>query len=547
MPTLTYDKKDLIKLIGKDITEKEIEEAINMIKLNVEKIEKNEITVELTPDRADLFGIEGLARAIRYFLGIETGLVKYHVEEAKTEVMVGEVKSRPYIACAIVKNVKLSDELIRSLMNIQEALHETIGRNRKRVAIGIHDLEKIEPPISYKTASPEAKFLPLGEKKEMSLKEVLTNTQKGIEFAHVLSGEFPVYVDSKGIFSFPPILNSERTRIKEGTKSMFVEVTGTEKKSTLQTLNILVTNLIDRGCRVEAVKVKYGKKAEKTPVLEEENMEIDTDFVNKLIGLNLSKKEICMLLERMGYGTIEKKGKKINVIIPCYRNDILHSVDIVEDVAIAYGYNNLIPEMPNLATVGLDLPLENFCEKIRNLMVGFGFIEVLRPTLTNFFDQFDKMRLKGEAIEIENPVSEEYNCLRVWIIPSLLKVLSLNKHVEYPQNIFEIGDVVVMDENEEVLTKTIRKVGCTICHSKSSFSEVKGVVESLIKSLGLNFNIEEFSHPSFIDGRCCLVKINGKEVGMFGEIHPEVIENWKIEMPVSCFEIDLEALLNFIR
>ena len=544
MPTLSYDKKDLLSLIGKKLSDKELEEIINLIKPNVEEMGKDEIRVEHCADRPDLFGIEGLARAVRSYLGIEKGLKKFLVEDARMSVKVEPVKIRPYIACAIIKNFKPTSEAIKSLMNIQEVLHETLGRKREKVAIGIHDLDKIEPPIKYTAVSRAEKFIPLECEAEMSLEEVLEKTEKGRKYGHIIreSKFWPVYVDSRGIFSFPPIINSDRTKVTEKTRNLFVEVTGIEKKALLQTLNILVTNFAERKCKIEAVRVKYPGKTEVTPELKEEVIQVDPKKVNELIGLNLSASEMIELLERMGYEASLIRGK-LQVIIPCYRVDILHAVDIIEDVAIAYGYNNLVPEFANVATIGKPLALEKLCAKARQLMIGFGFQEILRPVLTNPRDQFERMNLEAsEVIEIENFVSEEYTCLRKWLIPGLLKVLAVNKHVEYPQKLFEIGDVVIPDKREETMSKNLRKLACVISHSKASFSEIKSVVESFLRNLGVDYRIEEFKHPSFIEGRVAKVVGNRKELGFFGEISPLVLEKWELEMPVSAFEINLEEM-----
>jgi len=544
MPVVSYDKKDLLKLIGKKLRDEKLEEVINSIKPEVEEISESEVRVEHYADRPDLFGIEGLARAIRFYLGIEKAR-DYRVSKPRVEVKVKKVPIRPFIACAIIRNIKLTDELIRSLMNIQEVLHETIGRKRKKVAIGVHDFDRIRPPITYTLASKSEKMVPLGYSKEMTLKEILAKTQKGKEFAHLVkeSIKLPVYRDRSGIFSLPPILNSERTRVRENTKNLFIEVTGIDKKSVNQTLNILVTNLVERKCKVEGVWVKYGRRKEITPNLKGEKFEIDEEVVKKVLGIEIRKREIVKLLEKMGHKPI--KGKKLRVIIPSYRVDILHPIDLVEDIAIAYGLNNFSPELPNVFTIGKAHPIEEFGEKIRKLMIGFGFTEVMRPVLTSMRNQFDLMEIERKgAIEVQNPVSEEYTCLRTWLLPSLMQVLAANKHVEYPQRIFEIGEVVVQAVDEEVGSKTKMKLAGAIAHSKASFSEVKSIVESLLRNLGVKYEIREISPPYFIEGRVGEIIVNKEKIGEFGEINPKVLTNWELEMPVASFEIDLDRLFN---
>jgi len=544
MPTLSYNKNDLISLVGKKMSDKELEEIINLIKPSVEEMRGEEIIIEQCADRPDLFGIEGLARAIRSYLGIETGVKKYVLENPSISITAEIVKQRPFIGAAVVRNFKASDKAIESLMNIQEVLHETMGKKREKVAIGIHDFDKIFPPIKYTQVKGDERMIPLGEKEEMSLKEILEKTEKGKKYKHLIAdSSFPAYVDSKGIFSFPPILNSERTRVTEKTKNLLIELTGTEKKLINQVLTILVTNFAERGCKIESVKIRYPGKTEVTPELKEEVLELNLKDVKKILGLDLSPKEIIKLLERMGYDATLIK-EKLEVVIPCYRFDILHPVDLIEDIAIAYGYNNFKPEPPNIFSKGKFLEIEKICSKARELMVGFGFQEVIRPILTNKNKQFDKMGLKEEdVIEIENFVSEEYTCMRKWILPGLMEFLSFNKHVEYPQKIFEIGDVVLPDEKEETMSKSLRKIAFLTSHSKASFSEIKSFTESFLTNFGIEFKIDELKHNSFIEGRVAKIVFDKKEIGFFGEISPSVLEKWEIEMPVAACEIELEALL----
>lgn len=543
MPTITYEKKDLLKLVGKELKDEELTELINRIKPSVERITEKEVVVEHCADRADLFGIEGLARAMRQYIGMKAGLAKYRVGKPRLTVKADSVPVRPFIGCAIVKDVKLNDELIKSLMNIQEILHETIGRKRRKVAIGVHDFDKIEPPISYVGVSREEKIVPLGHSKEMSLKEVLEKTQKGLEYGMLIysSKLWPAFIDAISIFSFPPIINSERTRVTERTKNLFIDVTGTDKLAVLQALNIVVTNLAERGCKVESVKVKYKRGVEITPNLAERAIEVKKDLVNKVLGLSLEGKVMVRLLRRMGYDAVEYKDR-MEVIVPAYRVDILHPVDIVEDVAIAYGYNSFVPLQPQLSTVGKPDRLEKFSNRIRTLMVGFGLQEVMRPVFTNQEEQFDRMELKRQdVVEVENPVSKEYTCLRVWLLPSLLKVLSLNKHVEYPQKLFEVGDAVLPEEGE-TMSKNVRKMCAVISHGTASFAEIKTLAETFLEAVNAKYTLAMLDHPTFIRGRACKIMVEGKTVGYFGEVHPKVLENWKLEMPTVALEVDLESL-----
>ena len=533
-----------MNLIGEKLSDEQLEEVIHSMKTNVEDKNDNEITIELTPDRSDLFGIEGLARAIKQYLGLQNGLKKFTVDSPKLHVRASRLPYRPYLAAAVVRNVSMTDAFIKSLMNIQDVLTDTIGRKRKKVAIGIHDFDKIIPNINYIEVNPDEKIVPLDTNEEMTLAETLERIPKGRDYGHILAGlkKLPVWTDAKGIFSFPPIINSDRTRVTEKTRNLLVELTGIDEEAVLQTLNIIVTNFAERGCTIESVKIFHGEKSEITPTLNPTFMDVGIDEINKLVGLDLRKIDIIDSLNKMGYDVTENKAL-LRVFIPAYRTDILHKVDVIEDVAIGYGFNKFTPQLPSIATVGKVHSVEKLSSKVRQLMAGYGFQEIIRPVLTNQENLFDKMNVKREdIIKLENPASEEYTCMRTWILPSLIEVLSANKHVEYPQNIFEVGDAVIPAENEETMSKTIRKVSCVVAHSKSNYAEIKGFVESLLKQMNVSYSFKENSNETLIEGRRTDIFSNGKLIGFVGELTPVVLEQWKIEMPCSAFEISLEGL-----
>ena len=537
MPTITFDKKRLLELIGKNLKDRELEELINSLKSNVEEISENEIKVELTADRSDMFVLEGFARALRDFIGLDSPEIK--ISDSKVVVKQEEVPVRPYIACAIVRNVKLNDEAIKSLMNAQEILHETIGRKRKKVAIGLHDFDKIEGEIWYKGVSRNEKFVPLGESEEMSLIDVLAKTEKGRKYAELIinANKWPAFVDNKGIFSFPPILNSDRTKITENTKNIFVDVTGIDRNAVKQAMNILVLMFSEMGFKIEGVKIK-GKRELFTPEWIETPIEIEKKKIEKLLGEEFKDDEMKKLLKKMGYKSVFEKDKVI-VIIPPYRFDVFSETDVIEDIAIAYGYNNFAPELPNVFTKGELTEIERISDDIRELLIGFGFQEIVRPILTNEELQFKRMLIEGEAINIKNPVSELYTQMRVWLLPSLMDFLSKNTKEPYPQKIFEIGDVVLPDKKSENGAKEIRKVSAAIAANGSFFAEMKRIVLEIAKRMKINVEFKDDKHPSFIEGRFVRIYSAGEEIGFFGEINPQVLENFKVYIPVAALEMKI--------
>jgi phenylalanyl-tRNA synthetase beta chain len=533
MVVIEISKNDLLQLVGKELTDEEIEETLFLIKIE-SKIDEDVIECEMNPDRPDFFSVEGIAREMKGFLEIEKGLKKYDVSDSKVALKKENPEVRPYIGCGIIRDVELTDNLVKSLMQVQEKLHDSIGRERKKVAIGVHDFDKIKPPLVYRDVDEET-FIPLGEAREMTIKEILTEHPKGVAFAHLVKDKYPLIYDKEGVISFPPIINSERTRVTENTKNLFLDVTGTDEKTVNFALNILACNIVERCGKIETVKVSNKKLPDLSPT----QKTIDIEYVNKILGLELDAKEITKMFEKMRYDSSNPRGGSITVKIPPYRADILHAIDLIEDVAIGYGYNNLEPELPKLATIGKENEIEILSRKVRELVVGLEFQEIVNFVLTSKENNFSKMNVQGDAAEILNPISNEYTICRSWLLPCLMKNLVSNKHRDYPQRIFEIGNCVILDDAEETGTKTIRKLAGVISYDNANLTEMKSVVESVLKNLGYDFQINDYQHPSFIETRIGEIIVNEKQIGFFGEIRPEILENWKLERPVIAFEIEV--------
>jgi phenylalanyl-tRNA synthetase beta chain len=531
MVVIEISKKDLLNLVGMELSDQQIEDTLFLIKVEGE-ISDDTITCELNPDRPDLFSVEGVAREMKGFLGLRKGLVKYEVADSKVTLKKERSEVRPVIYCAIIKDVELSDELVKSLMQVQEKLHITIGRDRKKVAIGVHDFGKMEPPLVYRDVGDET-FVPLGENKEMNIKQILSEHAKGKDYAHLVKDSFPLIYDKKGVISFPPIINSERTRVTKNTKSLFIDVTGTDEKAVSWALNILVCNITERSGKIESVKVSNKK----TPDLRPRERSILIEKVDRILGIGLHKNDIVECLEKMGYGITSMRGEKIGITIPAYRLDIIHDIDVIEDVAIGYGFDKIEPILPKLSTIGGQLSLAKLSKRVRELMIGLDFQEVVTFVLTNRENNLNKMNIEGNVVEILNPTSSEYNVCRAWLLPNLLKVLSSNKHVEYPQKIFEVGEVVVFDDQSPTGVRNIRKLAGVISYDNANLTEMKSIIETVLYNLSYKYAIDNLSHSSFIETRAGEIIVDGNRVGLFGEIHPKVIENWKLEKPVIGFEL----------
>jgi phenylalanyl-tRNA synthetase beta chain len=443
--------------------------------------------------------------------------------------------------------LKVNKDVLSQMIQLQEKICGTFGRNRKEVALGVYDLDRIKPPIKFTTVKPDGiKFVPLDFEEELTPMEILEKHPKGKEYRHLLAGfkEYPMFIDSRNeVLSIPPIINSNYSgKITEETKNAFIECSGFNFKFLIPALNVVVAALVDRKTDIESVKVVYPDKVIVTPDFTPKKTVVDIDHVNKISGLNLNGKEICKLLEQANYDA-KLVGKKIELFYPAYRQDIMHQRDVVEDVIISYGYNNVEPVVPKLKTIGGIDKAEMFSNKVAEIMVDLGFQEILSYTLTNKENLFRKMNIGEEKIvEIENPVSLNWNVFRNWMLPSLMDFFSNNQHISYPQKIFEIGDVVLIDNKMETRTRNVRKLAVAIADSHIAYNDIAVVLGALLKKLNVKYKLRKCKHKTFIDGRVADILIKNKPLGFIGEVHPLVLKIWKLEMPIVAFEIDLNLL-----
>jgi phenylalanyl-tRNA synthetase beta chain len=512
-----------------------------------------EMSVELKDtNRPDMWSVEGLARTLRGFLRIEEGLKKYVVGRPIVDVQVDAALEtiRPYIGCAVVRNVKLNDTIIRGLMHLQDKMDQSYGRNRRRTSIGLYDFNLIAPPLRYTVSEPaEVSFVPLGFGERLSLKEILRKHPKGLEYGYILSKHpvYPLLLDADGkVLSFPPIINSDDLgRITEQTENVLIEVTGTVHEAVLVTLMIVALCLIDRGGRAYSSRVHYpGNKQHVAPDFKSRNVDLSVDYVNRVSGLQLTAKKLEGLLKRARFGVDEADHSHVRVRVPCYRIDVMHPVDLVEDVTIAYGYNNIKPLWRRLPTTGSLAPEQSLLNVARELMVGLGFQEILTYTLTNKENLFERMSCRQQkTLDIANPKVQTMTCLRNWLLPSLVEFLSNNLSVEYPQRIFELGRVTLPDAKKETRTRDEDRLASAVAHAGAGFSEVKSTMNAFFANFGLEWRIEKTKHPTFIDGRAGAAIIENTRVGILGEVHPRVLNAWKIENPVAAFELNMSKIL----
>jgi phenylalanyl-tRNA synthetase beta chain len=533
-----------------------LDEILAFVKSEVKLYDRQEgvVSIEIKDtNRPDLWGIEGLARALRGYLNVAKGLKRYTVGKPIVDVHVDSRLRdiRPFMGCAVVKDVKLTDTIIRGLMHLQDKLDQTYGRNRQKTSIGLYDYSLVTPPLHYTVVKPdEISFVPLGYGEKMNLAEILERHPKGIEYGHIVKKHslYPIILDSKRkVLSFPPIINSnDLGRVTQETRHVLVEVTGTMHETVLNTVKLVTLALVDQGGEAYATTVHYSHDSlsVETPDFGSKRVDLSVEYANNVLGLQLTGKRMAELLLTAGFGVENVSENSVTVLVPCYRIDVMHPVDLVEDVAIAYGYNRIEPLWRELPTTGSVRPEQRLIDIARELMVGLGFQEILTYTMTNPETLFAKMnREETRVVEVSNPKVVTMTCLRNWLLPSLMEFLSNNQSVEFPQKIFELGKVTLLDEKRETRTRDEEWLAAAISHANASFSEIKSALDAFFMNLGVNWQIKETFHPSFIEGRVGAAIVNGVNVGVLGEIHPQVLGAWKLENPTVAFEVNMQKLV----
>ncbi|UCG00711.1 MAG: phenylalanine--tRNA ligase subunit beta [Candidatus Heimdallarchaeota archaeon] len=552
-----YDVIELLNLPD-DTT---IEELDNLFSFAKSEIEEHDLADEgyikvdcKTSNRPDLWGVEGLVREVSGAMGLHINLPEISAEPSGFVIEVDpRLKTiRPYIACSIIRGVKFSDFLIKQLIQLQEKVDFSYGRRRSRSSIGIYNVNMLESPILYELTPRTTSFYPLGYTKKMTLDEILARHEKGVEYCHILpsKGDLPILRDVNGVvLSMPPIINSNDVgRVNEETTDVLVEVTGTNLE-VVKVVNTLITQAIrDRGGKVYSVEIHYPENHGDAPTTlvtpETEPFEIivNSENIKGYLGLDLTVEKIIELLKKRRFDATEQNGL-IKVKYPPYRVDLLHWVDVAEEVAIAYGYMNIEPagsEVPTIGNLSSRTISENY---VREILSGCSLQEVLSFSLTDPEKLSTLMGYKSDIIssfvQVANPVSSTYSVMRNRLFPGLLDFLSRNTHNEYPQYLFEVGEVVKLEKNS---VKTISKTAVIMAGTEVSFEHCHSILETLIQGLGVRYELEVIESSEFISGRTAKIKVDGKEVGIIGEISPTLLENWELFVPAAAFELDLSSI-----
>ena len=559
MPTLELKVERLEKLVGKKLNIKDLEYDLQWIGLDLESIDEkeNKIKVEYSPNRPDFSSPEGIARTLKGYYELELGAPTYKVNPGSLEINVDPIvnKVRPYIVGGIIRNIDLDEDEVATLMNIQEDLHWALGRDRKKVAIGVHDLDKIVPPYLYTAVKPDScKFRALQlERFELTLAEILKEHPKGIKYAHILEGKevFPIIFDkNKEVISFPPIINGILTMVTDDTKNLFIDITGTDFRAINYTLNILSTTLADMGAKIESVKVNYNEDGRQitTPDLNLMKWTVSKKYINDYVGVNLSETEMIKCFQKVRFNAKPSKEKgMVDIWVPAYRVDIMHAVDFVEECAIGYGYFNL-PTTIREGCIGEFHPFQELCNLIRKIMIGAQYLEVINFLLTNSERHYNFMKREyvlKDLIQILNPKSKELDTTRTQLLPGLMENLLYNRSEEKPIKIFEVGEIIELDLSTETGARQDLHLAAVTYHENSNFTEIRSLLDHLTISLGINEKIKVMptTSPTYIEGRVGKISYNSESIGIIGEINPEVILNFNLEFPVAALEMDMNKFL----
>jgi phenylalanyl-tRNA synthetase beta chain len=549
MTILTLDRKEFEKKVGK-IT-KELEKKITDMGTPIEEVTSSEISVEVFPNRPDLLSIGNFSRAVNQF-NKKGKIANFKInkpEKNYTVTIEKSVKSvRPHTVCAIVKGLKFNDEKIKEIVDIQEKLHNSIGRKRRKLAIGVYPLDKIKLPIRFIGRNPDdIKFQPLESSREMTGRQILRGHAAGREYGDILKDStiFPIFIDANNeILSMPPIINSEKTgRINSTTKDIFIECSGSNLVYLKKCLNIILASVSEMGGRIYSMNIKDMKDGGfVSPDMSQEELKFKIKDIEKTLGIDLTEKDVRNYLAQMGIDYEKRKGSSM-ALIPAYRTDILHWIDLAEEVAIAYGYDNFIPEIPDISTIAYENLTDKIKRTIGNILAGLGLLE------TSSFHLTTKKNIKkmhydfNEFIELEESKTER-DVLRMDILTNLLQIASENSDAAYPQKTFEMGKVFSRksseDPEEEISEE--ESLAISLIDEKVNFTELKQVLDYLFKMLDVKYSIEPIDNSNYIIGRCGKIIVNEKDVGFIGEVAPRVLKNWKIKMPTAALEIKLDFL-----
>lgn len=576
MPKIEVNEKLFFNLLGTKYDYAKLENRLESGKAELDEKPDESlppdqcvIKIELNDtNRPDLWSTAGIARCLRIhdggkradysaFLSTKDKTCDFGNRIVNVNANIKDI--RPFMTAFVISGKPIDEPMLLDIIQTQEKLCWNYGRKRRSISMGVYRSANISWPVTYQAVDPDkTSFVPLGCEEKMTCRQILSDHPKGKEYGWILKDAkmFPLLTDAKGeVMSMAPIINSATLgAVKVGDKDLLVEMTGTDMASLLLSTSIVACDFKDAGYEILPVQVNhpyetgFGKSIV-TPYYFQETTSTTIQAVNKLLGSDFSEKEAVDLLAKLDV-TAELKDGKIVVTPPPYRNDFLHEVDIIEDIMMGKELINFKPEKPSDFTIGRLSKLTTFSRKAKTLMVGLGYQEMIFNYLGSKRDYIDRMNIDGsKVIEISNPMTENYQFVRPSIIASLLGAESGSGNAVYPHKIFEIGKVAYLDDKENTGTKTRQSLGFVTAVSDANFNTAASEVATILHFLDHEYLVSESDDPRFIPGRQANILMKTadgktKVVGIFGEVHPAVLENWAIAVPCFASEIDLEDLLD---
>ncbi|XP_022188933.2 phenylalanine--tRNA ligase beta subunit [Nilaparvata lugens] len=590
MPTIGIKRDVLFKALGREYTEEEFNQLCFDYGLELDEVttEKQMLSkeqgeesskgaseeiiyrIDIPANRYDLLCLEGLVTGLLVFQEkIPPPLYKALQPEGnapqQTMFITPQTQSiRPFAVAAILRNMSFTAESYASFIDLQDKLHQNIARKRTLVAIGTHDLDTIQGPFIYDACPPDSiKFKPLNQSKEytaVELMDLYSSHAQLKQYLHIIkdSPVYPVIRDANGVvLSLPPIINGDHSRITLNTKNVFIECTATDlskAKIVLDTLICAFSQYCAKKYTAESViVVRPDGSRQKYPELAYRKENISTKTLNKKIGINEKSDRLAKLLTKMCLkATHVNSGSELLVEVPPSRHDIIHPVDIYEDAAIAYGYNNIVKTIPPTSTIANQFPLNKLTDQVRNSIAQAGFTETLTFALCSRDDISTKLRKKIDdlpAVHIGNPKTLEFQVARTTLIPGLLKTISANKNMPLPMKLFEVSDVVFKDKEKEAGARNERHFSAVYYNKLPGFEVVHGLLDRLMQLLQVpwkssdGYSIRAFDDPTFFEKRCAEICYKGQVIGKMGVLHPEVITQFELTLPCSAIEINIEPFL----
>lgn len=546
MPTISVEQALLRKLVEGKGRKHDVEDLAFRLPLmgtDIDTCDDEKLDIEIFPDRPDLLSPETLFHGMMPFLHDSPSNPRLSVNPGTISMKVSPELSqiRPVILGAVVRGLDVDDEVIKRLMDHQEKLHFALGRGRKRASIGVHDLSTISPPFRVEATSRDLSFIPLAMEKEMTIDEILMSHPKGVDYAHLLEGmeKVPIIFDSNdAVLSFPPVINGDHTTVTTNTRDLFIDVTGLDFRACESALMLVCLQLSVMGGSVESVRVTTCEGEEWSLNGSPVEHIVGRNLVEGILGNSFTDDEIENAIRRMGGIYNGDSSGNLSISMPRWRFDILHPIDLVEEVAIGHGYDDLAYDVPKAPLTAIPRPDGHLRRRIREALQGLGLIQIQSLTLSNDKDQFESMRWKphGDITRMTNPITIEHTILRQNILPGLMRLLAANRHHELPQGVYELGSVVVNHENRD-------KFAFLVAENSGGFAALRGRLQSLMRDLGcVSWSLEAMNDGPWLNGRGANIIVDGTKVGECGEVDPHVSETFDLKVPLSGAQIDVATL-----